>query len=463
MIVGIYVRVSTPEQAVNGHSIDEQIERTQKYCDAMNWTVYKVYTDAGFTGSNTARPAMQNLIKDVRDGKINKVLVYKLDRLSRSQKDTLMLIEDIFLANNVDFVSMSENFDTATPFGRAMIGILAVFAQLEREQIKERMAMGKIARAKQGKFHGSAKIPIGYDYIDGELVTNEYEKIQVQTIFEMYAQGKSANQIETAMNDLGYTHKGAVWSVKTIRDVLSKKTYLGYVCYQKQWYKGSHEAFITQELFDQVQEIRARKRNNHEMLNRRSGRATSYFGGYLFCAHCHAKYGKVQHRIGDKMYKYYVCHSRSKTNKILVKDPDCKNKIWRMEDLDNIIFNEIKKLALMPNYSAETVKNANDKSVISGEIKKMDDQISRLVDLYTINEIPPDVLQKKIQDLTDQKDKLEKRLDETGITIEQANKLIESFADVLEQGDFSEIRSIIDALIDHIVLDNEDVTIYWNF
>ena len=178
MIVGIYVRVSTPEQAVNGHSIDEQIERTQKYCDAMNWTVYKVYTDAGFTGSNTARPAMQNLIKDVRDGKINKVLVYKLDRLSRSQKDTLMLIEDIFLANNVDFVSMSENFDTATPFGRAMIGILAVFAQLEREQIKERMAMGKIARAKQGKFHGSAKIPIGYDYIDGELVTNEYEKIQ---------------------------------------------------------------------------------------------------------------------------------------------------------------------------------------------------------------------------------------------------------------------------------------------
>lgn len=462
MIVGIYVRVSTPEQAINGHSIDEQIERTKKYCDAMNWTVYKVYTDAGYTGSNIDRPAMQNLIKDVKDGMINKVLVYKLDRLSRSQKDTIMLIEDVFLSHGVDFVSMSENFDTATPFGRAMIGILAVFAQLEREQIKERMLMGKIARAKQGKFHGSAKIPIGYDYVDGELVTNEYEKLQIQTIFELYAEGKSPNQIQNALDDCGYTHKGSLWNVKAIRDVLSRKTYLGYVSYQGEWYKGSHEPFITQELFDQVQTIRARKREEHDSFNRRGG-ATSYLGGYLVCAHCHGKYGKVQHIYGGKPYRYYVCHSRSKTNRILVKDPNCKNKNWRMEELDNIVFNEIKKLALMPNYSAETVQKANEKSVIWGELQKLEEQISRLVDLYTVNEIPHEVLQRKIHDLSEQKKKLEESLDKTDITIEQATELIDSFEGILEQGDFYEIRSAIGALIEYIEIDNDDVTIHWNF
>lgn len=92
MLIGLYPRVSTQEQAVNGHSIDEQIERMQKYCEAMGWTVYKVYTDAGYSGADTNRPALQRMIKDVKAGRIDKVLVYKLDRLSRSQKDTLMLM-----------------------------------------------------------------------------------------------------------------------------------------------------------------------------------------------------------------------------------------------------------------------------------------------------------------------------------------------------------------------------------
>ena len=156
MIVGIYVRVSTIEQAKEGYSIGEQTERLQKYCEAHDWKIYKVYTDAGYSGKDTNRPALQNLIKDVKAGKLNMVLVYKLDRLSRAQKDTLMLIEDVFLKNNADFISMQENFDTSTPFGRAMIGILAVFAQLEREQIKERMKMGKDARAKEGKYSGGS-------------------------------------------------------------------------------------------------------------------------------------------------------------------------------------------------------------------------------------------------------------------------------------------------------------------
>ena len=147
--VAIYVRVSTQEQAVEGYSISEQIDRLTKFSEAHSCKIYKVYTDPGFTGGIFVSVGLQKLFADCTQKRFDTVLVYKLDRLSRSQKDTLYIIEDLFLTNHVDFISMSENFDTSTPFGRAMIGILSVFAQLEREQIKERMAMGREGRAKQ--------------------------------------------------------------------------------------------------------------------------------------------------------------------------------------------------------------------------------------------------------------------------------------------------------------------------
>ena len=131
----LYVRVSTEAQAEEGYSVGAQTERLQSYCKAMGWAKTELYVDGGFSGSNLERPEMQRLIGDVKSGKTAAVLVYKLDRLSRSQKDTLYLIEDVFIPNDVDFISLNESIDTSTPYGRAMIGILSAFAQLERENI----------------------------------------------------------------------------------------------------------------------------------------------------------------------------------------------------------------------------------------------------------------------------------------------------------------------------------------
>ena len=233
MLIALYPRVSTQEQAEHGHSIDEQIDRMKKYCEAMNWTVYKIYTDAGYSGGNTERPGLQSMITDVKAGKVDKVLVYKLDRLSRSQLDTLFLIEKVFLANQVDFVSMSENFDTSTPFGRAMIGILAVFAQLEREQIKERMKMGKYARAKKGKFHGSSNIPTGYDYDpqSGEFVTNDFEKLQVIEAFQLAETGLSPYKIAKILDAKGYVRRSGPWNDRNVRRTLRNKAYIGFQKY----------------------------------------------------------------------------------------------------------------------------------------------------------------------------------------------------------------------------------------
>lgn len=472
MNIALLARVSTQEQAINGHSIGEQIERMHDYCKAMNWTVYKEYIDAGYSGANTDRPALQRMIKDIKAGKIDKVLVYKLDRLSRSQKDTLELIEDVFLANGCDFVSMSENFDTSTPFGRAMIGILAVFAQLEREQIKERMAMGMLARAKKGKYSGSDKLPIGYDYIDGELVVNEFEKMQIIQVFEMYASGMSSRSIADKLNESGQYHKGGIWHHQTIRNLIEKKTYIGYIKHSGEWYKGTHDAIISEELFNKCQDIRTQRKEQALVYNRRIGKANSYLGGFLFCGKCTARMAKFI--SGEKPYRnsFYVCNSRAKRDKSAVKDPTCKNKRWKMDELDEIVFGEIKKLALDPNYYEEIKENQpidERPSIIGKEIKKLDDQLSRLMDLYSLGDMSVDILQDKIHDLNDQKIKLEQELE--SIELEKKNKMsheetvriVQSFGEILEENDFDKIRAVISALIEKIVVDDDDITIHWNF
>lgn len=129
----IYIRVSTREQAEEGYSISEQQERLIKYAEAMGWTVVKVYIDPGHSGSTMDRPALQEMIGAISD--VDIVLVDKLDRLSRSLYDTLYMIQKVFGDQDVSFVSRNEAFDTSTSFGRAMVGILAVFAELERERI----------------------------------------------------------------------------------------------------------------------------------------------------------------------------------------------------------------------------------------------------------------------------------------------------------------------------------------
>ncbi len=121
--VAIYVRVSTLEQAETGYSISEQVDKLKKYCDVRDWTVYDVYSDGGFSGSNTKRPALEKLCKDVGYNLFDTVIVYKLDRLSRSQKDTLHIIEEVFSPNGVDFISINANFDTSSAFGKTMIAI----------------------------------------------------------------------------------------------------------------------------------------------------------------------------------------------------------------------------------------------------------------------------------------------------------------------------------------------------
>ena len=472
--VACYVRVSTQEQAKEGYSIGEQIERLTKYADAMNWIVYKVYTDAGYSGASTDRPGLQEMITDIERGKISIVLVYKLDRLSRSQLDALYLLEKVFLANGADFVSMSENFDTASPFGRATIGMLAVFAQLEREQIKERLIMGKEARIKEGKWTGGIT-PFGYEYAEKRLKINEYEAVQVRELFTDFVNGKPLFRIEQDFNAKGYRLRNNPWSLWSIKYMLTNRVYSGYVRHKDEWVKGLHEPIIdeaTQERATSILQENSRRFMESGTPIGSAGR-TTYLGGLIYCARCGARYGKRRAGKPDSRYYTYVCYSRCKKLVSMVKDPSCKNKIYRVDELDKIIFDEIRKLALDPERLHQQMQQPKQDGtkklrLIEAELKTVDNQISRFMDLYGIGRFTVEQLDAKLVPLEQKRNALQNELcalkkPHKSVNQEETIMRITSFADVLNQGNFDEIRAVLEALIDRIEIDGDDITIRWNF
>ena len=462
----LYIRVSTLEQAQEGYSVGEQRERLIAYCKAQDWLIADIYVDGGYTGSNLNRPGIQKLMSETE--KFDVVLVYKLDRLSRSQRDTLYLIEEIFRPNKVDFVSMQESFDTSSPFGKAMIGLLAVFAQLEREQIKERTWMGRVARAKTGLHHGGGNIPIGYDYEDGKLIVNPYEAEQVRKIYEWYLSGASLKAITDKLQDAGYTNKYSSYnSWSSVRNILENETYIGCLHFGDVVVDHAHEAIITEEQFNAAQILRGKRR---EQFGSHAFQSKHVLTGLLFCGHCGGRY----YLRNTGKYSYYACYSRTKQMKNMIKDPNCQNKIWRAQDLEPII--EEKILALLrnpkiaeelaagkPKAAAPVSKNTD----IERRIREIDRQIGKLMELYQQDDIPPELLGEKINRLYGEKTALENSItpvEETNaMPLDLVAELITNAAEIWDFADENQKRRILQSLISRIVLTDDQVDIEWAF
>lgn len=478
MRAGLYIRVSTQEQADEGYSIGAQTERLKAYCAAKGWTVHHIYTDPGFSGSNIERPALDQMIKDVKRKKLDTVIVYKLDRLSRSQKDTLFLIEDVFLKNKVDFVSLNENFDTSTAFGRAMIGILSVFAQLEREQIKERTSMGRLERARDGYFHGGGYDPIGYDYKDGELIINEYEAMQVREVFKMFIDGLPINRIQKILQRK-YTNKYGSWSNhSSVRSVLTTLIYTGKLQYLGNIFDGRHEAIIDEETFR-----RATKRYEEISWTRgeRENKKTPFLAkhllsGLLICGNCGGRYygkGNYSGRGENKVYRpYYTCYSRGGSHKHMIRAEGCKNKSYAVVNLDKIITDEILKLTFEPQFLDEIIEKAQPEKpnteVLENRIEELDKQLARIMDLYQLGTIPMDKISERVDTLNKEKVALMDEMDDPdehvpAISRDEATNLLKSAEDILANGTIEERRKLVHSLIDYIEIVGEDILIHWAF
>lgn len=462
----LYIRVSTLEQAQEGYSVGEQRERLIAYCKAQDWLIADIYVDGGYTGSNLNRPGIQKLMSETE--KFDVVLVYKLDRLSRSQRDTLYLIEEIFRPNKVDFVSMQESFDTSSPFGKAMIGLLAVFAQLEREQIKERTWMGRVARAKTGLHHGGGNIPIGYDYEDGKLIVNPYEAEQVRKIYEWYLSGASLKAITDKLQDAGYTNKYSSYnSWSSARNILENETYIGRLHFGGVVVDHAHEAIITEEQFNAAQILRGKRR---EQFGSHAFQSKHVLTGLLFCGHCGGRY----YLRNTGKYSYYACYSRTKQMKNMIKDPNCQNKIWRAQDLEPIIEEKILALLRNPQIAEElaagkpkTAAPVSKNTDIERRIREIDRQIGKLMELYQQDDIPPELLGEKINRLYGEKTALENSIapvkETDAMPLDLVAELITNAAEIWDFADENQKRRILQSLISRIVLTDDQVDIEWAF
>ena len=473
--VAIYVRVSTTSQAEEGYSIDEQRDKLEAYCKIKDWSVYDVYTDGGFSGSNTNRPAIERLIKDAKNKKFDTVLVYKLDRLSRSQKDTLYLIEDIFIKNNIAFLSLQENFDTSTPFGKAMIGLLSVFAQLEREQIKERMQLGKLGRAKSGKSMMWAKTSYGYNYHKetGTVTINQAQALAVKFIFKSYLAGRSITKLRDDLNEK--FPKEIAWNYRAVRKILDNPVYCGFNQYKGEIYPGNHEPIISKEEYDKTQsELKIRQRTAAENVNPRPFQAKYILSGIAQCGYCGAPLKIIlgmKRKDGSRLKKY-ECHQRHpRTLRGVTTYNDnkkCNSGFYYKDKLEAYVLEEISKLQDNTDYLDKIFLGENaeaiDRESYKKQIEELSKKLSRLNDLYIDDRITLEELQKKSAEFISMRGTLEAELDNDPALRKDKRKadmrkLLN--AEEVFLMDYENQKVLVRALINKVQITAEDIVVNW--
>lgn len=349
---GIYIRVST-EMQVDRNSLSTQKTQLLSYVESHGWTVAKLFTDAGLSAKDTRRPAFQEMMKWAQDGKLDVILVSKLDRISRNMMDLLNLIDDL-KDWGVDFVSSSQSFDTSTPMGTLILNMLGSFAQFEREMTGERVRENMRERAKKGVWSGG-QTPFGYR-LNPETKLLEIEPVEaetVRTIFDTYLQSRSVrNTVHTINAEKVFNRDGKPWGLTSMRRLLGNPIYVGTICYAKRKMRGSHlikqdaedwivvgkacEPIMEKDRFEEVQDIL--RGNGHE----RSWKEASphLLSGLVRCGVCGGKmYGATVPRKtknGLLLHRYYRCAAQLQKGRAV-----CEGMSYRAAELEDAVVGEL--------------------------------------------------------------------------------------------------------------------------
>lgn len=261
----LYTRVSTEDQAKEGFSLAAQLERLRSYCEARGWVIAGEYVDDGYSGRNIKRPAYQRMMKEM--DKWDVLLVMKMDRIHRNSRNFMEMMENL-RKHGKEFVSMTESLDTSTAMGRFVVDIIQRIAQLESEQIGERVYYGMEQKAQtpiekldpsKGVYLGFGH-PFGYDYSNGKLKVNNREAAVVKKIFDMYANGYTIPKIVDFLNKSKIpTKKGKKWADNTVAKILKNPLYCGYIRWNGILKKGAHERIIDSDQFNFVQKIMSKR------------------------------------------------------------------------------------------------------------------------------------------------------------------------------------------------------------
>ena len=417
------------------------------YAKSKDYTEFEYYIDGGYSGKDLNRPAIQKLIEDCKNHKIDAVFVFKLDRISRSQRDTLYLIEEVFNKYDVSFISMRENFDTSTPFGKAMIGVLSVFAQLERETILERTRIGLKKRAEAGLWRGGGKIPFPYRYDRniGTLIPIPEQVELLHKMISLYISGKSFNAIGDIVG----------MDESLVETRILSITNTGKVPYKDEVYDGKHEAVVSDELYEEI--LRVNKVRSREKYERHY-----LLSGKVFCGHCGAKY-RYQ-KWGKRLIMY--CYSQQKSKPRYIKDPNCNNKRWDTFEVEDAVLEELFKMSLDLDLFKKTfnIATVNVKNEYRTRLEEITKQINNLLNNIASG-IAVEETNKKINELEKEKETIEEKLIESEQK-EKDNKvslnMIKNLKATWFDMDFDEQRRIIEHLIDKVIVNDNEINIYYN-
>ena len=414
--IAIYCRVSTIEQAEEGYSIDEQERLLRDWCNRMNYSVYKVYSDRGISGKDIKnRPALKELLKDAEERKFQMVISWKINRISRKLSDVLKIV-DVLEQNNIAFNSYSEQFDNSTPAGKMQFQMMALIGEFERGTIAQNVKMGMCAKAKSGEWCGGRVL--GYDLVPVEnqggskrrktkLTINEIEARSVRLIFNEYSNGKGYKAITNKLNKLDYkTKKGNDFSVGSIREILTNPVYIGKVRYnvRQNWsekrrrninanpirVKGKHEAIIDRELWDKVQLILESKKGKPSRIYDGEYPLT----GILRCPKCGAGMviSRTTNTLADgskKRIAYYCCGNwKNKGTSV------CNSNTIRVDKANEYVFKKIEELVSNEAMIKAVVKNINKERKdkvkpakrllgdIDKELEKLDKRKRKIFEAY---------------------------------------------------------------------------------
>ena len=433
---------------MEGYSIEAQQDFLKSYCQLHEIDEYEFYIDGGYSGSNLERPDIQRLIDDVNDGKINVVIVFKLDRLSRSQKDTLYLIEEVFNPNDCGFVSIKENFDTNTPFGKAMVGILSVFAQLERETILERTRIGRKKRAEEGLWYGGATLPYGYRYdVETGILIPIPEKVkEIKKMINLYLQGIPMTQVAELFGTCD----------QTLRSIFTSPVNLGKIPYKGEIFEGKHEAIINQKTYDALQEKMKERAVTYKHAN-------YLLAGKIICGECGAKY-RYQ-KSGTSSVRLY-CYSQQKSKKYLIKDSNCKNRKYYDYEIEDFVIKDLMEMSLDESKFRKNMY-MSDVTVSSAKrdrINQINKQVLNLLDFIS-NGIAVDETKEKIEKLQAEREVLQQELSNEKAKERKSAMLKEKITDlsvIWKSMTFSEKRNMILEVIDKIVVKGNNIQIYYN-
>lgn len=437
-----YLRVSTEAQTEK-YGLDVQKQKILDFCDKNGITIDRWYIDGGYSGSKLDRPEIQKLLDDAETGGIQRVFIYKLDRMSRDVIDTLTLLYRVLPKYGVEIVSMTEDLRFDNPMDKVMIGVNAIMGQYEREVIYMRTRAGMKERVKKGLWMGGGRVPWGYYYDrnDGILHPHPEQAETVRQAYRLYLDGHSCDSISKI---LGFKGEPIVIGI------LKRKSNIGLIEYKGEVYKGLHEPIIDEETFYQVQES-MKRRSTNSFVNH-----DNMLTGLCYCGICGAR---MRYQKWGKYHKL-ICYSQHKYGKdYMIRNPDCNNKKVKAYEIEERVEEVFKEFVV---NAKESVRESNV-DLLEGSIKKANAKIKKLYSFYIDNESDNilDLIREEEERVAELKKQLEsEREQDKRLSFGRINE-IKSVADRWDSLSNQDKNKLLKECVEKIVITGDDIDIHF--